>query len=828
MNFDFDREIVPTMVYITFFLLFVIGICLICKRIRRRKKQEISQELESIAQLRYSPSLCKNTTPVPSPITTPIPTSKPDSKQIISITAPPITNTPTKQIEECDTKIKYTGEFRNRRDCPGNEIKEVLASFEGCKEKCNIDTNCKGFSHNHALLRKAENTASGWDVDKCILRTKSCKNSKVSSDEYDRDNLIQGWSFYTKEETTDCHTITVSQQPQTIKGASCITRSDLQSCTDGTLDPSGNTCQWFGIENQEICRVYSESTSLSSHLPPGIRHQFDDAINQASGISNPTITSSDTTERNPQTNGGNQIITLKSTSRENSQTTGGNPTTTFKASRSITTSRDTTGKNSESASKAQGTPPTTKAQGAQPTTKAQGAQPTTKAQGAPPTTKVQGAPPTTKVQGAPPTTKVQGVSSQENLQKHYDSQSGTHIISIFNPTTNNIEAGNYEEGSMKNKKIPFINIEALDKKFNNEKNERVTVLMGFHRGLDSSNMIQWWDSLQFLYKSDRMPYAKKFLENNNNRLFCFWVSFNINGSDRIMATEIDVAFVVKLAEQAGSYLSKQTPESAPDQENFFIKERTFNPTNNGNVRSEKIKDYLMEISIKMYPKVSDADKFLYLWWGHGSSNYSPMIGGKLLKTDSVIWLEDLVKKRGGRKLDILDTSQSCSDARPNILAFQSKFFKHILGSSLLRGNPSPSHCKPSEWNIGTVEPLTPFYYFYSNPKFIFINRDQDFCKNYIKLQMSTFLVYGTRLYFNKENCSIKNENIHYINGTELENYTVNFNDVKNTWLKKNTSASISKPYRQKAIEFIKDTAITVTWNSKTQTPMTELINLYNE
>ena len=819
MNFDFDREIVPTMVYITFFLLFVIGICLICKRIRRRKKQEISQELESIAQLRYSPSLCKNTTPVPSPITTPIPTSKPDSKQIISITAPPITNTPTKQIEECDTKIKYTGEFRNRRDCPGNEIKEVLASFEGCKEKCNIDTNCKGFSHNHALLRKAENTASGWDVDKCILRTKSCKNSKVSSDEYDRDNLIQGWSFYTKEETTDCHTITVSQQPQTIKGASCITRSDLQSCTDGTLDPSGNTCQWFGIENQEICRVYSESTSLSSHLPPGIRHQFDDAINQASGISNPTITSSDTTERNPQTNGGNQIITLKSTSRENSQTTGGNPTTTFKASRSITTSRDTTGKNSESASKAQGTPPTTKAQGAQPTTKAQGA---------PPTTKVQGAPPTTKVQGAPPTTKVQGVSSQENLQKHYDSQSGTHIISIFNPTTNNIEAGNYEEGSMKNKKIPFINIEALDKKFNNEKNERVTVLMGFHRGLDSSNMIQWWDSLQFLYKSDRMPYAKKFLENNNNRLFCFWVSFNINGSDRIMATEIDVAFVVKLAEQAGSYLSKQTPESAPDQENFFIKERTFNPTNNGNVRSEKIKDYLMEISIKMYPKVSDADKFLYLWWGHGSSNYSPMIGGKLLKTDSVIWLEDLVKKRGGRKLDILDTSQSCSDARPNILAFQSKFFKHILGSSLLRGNPSPSHCKPSEWNIGTVEPLTPFYYFYSNPKFIFINRDQDFCKNYIKLQMSTFLVYGTRLYFNKENCSIKNENIHYINGTELENYTVNFNDVKNTWLKKNTSASISKPYRQKAIEFIKDTAITVTWNSKTQTPMTELINLYNE
>ena len=92
--------------------------------------------------------------------------------------------------------------------------------------------------------------------------------------------------------------------------------------------------------------------------------------------------------------------------------------------------------------------------------------------------------------------------------------------------------------------------------------------------------------------------------------------------------------------------------------------------------------------------------------------------------------------------------------------------------------------------------------------------------------MSTFLVYGTRLYFNKENCSIKNENIHYINGTELENYTVNFNDVKNTWLKKNTSASISKPYRQKAIEFIKDTAITVTWNSKT--PMTELINLYNE
>ena len=102
MNFDFDREIVPTMVYITFFLLFVIGICLICKRIRRRKKQEISQELESIAQLRYSPSLCKNTTPVPSPITTPIPTSKPDSKQIISITAPPITNTPTKQIEECD------------------------------------------------------------------------------------------------------------------------------------------------------------------------------------------------------------------------------------------------------------------------------------------------------------------------------------------------------------------------------------------------------------------------------------------------------------------------------------------------------------------------------------------------------------------------------------------------------------------------------------------------------------------------------------------------------------------------------------------------------
>ena len=278
MNFDFDREIVPTMVYLTFFLLFVIGICLICKRIRRIKKQELSRELESIAQQRYSTSSCNSTTKAPSPTTTPPPTTTPAPKQIISITAPPITNIPTKQIEECDTKIIYTGSFRNGRDCPGNEIKEVLASFEGCKEKCNIDTNCKGFSHNHGLLRKAEGSTFSQDVDKCVLKTKSCENSTVASDNYDRDNLIQGWSFYTKEETTDCRTINVSQQPQTIKGPSCSSRTDLQSCTDGRLDPSGNICQWFGIENQEICRVYSESNSLSSHLPPGIRAQFDDAL----------------------------------------------------------------------------------------------------------------------------------------------------------------------------------------------------------------------------------------------------------------------------------------------------------------------------------------------------------------------------------------------------------------------------------------------------------------------------------------------------------------------------------------------------------------------
>ena len=138
MNFDLDKEIVPIIVYITFFLLFIIALCLICKKIRGRKKADHDQELNDIVQQRFSQSLSKKTTPSP---TTKSPTS--------------------------------------------------------------------------------------------------------------------------------------------------------------TLEP--------------------KDPSLSSHVPPGIGPQFDDATNQSSGIDNPTITSSDTTGGNP------------STTRENSQTTGGNPPTTLRS-----------------------------------------------------------------------------------------------------------------------------------------------------------------------------------------------------------------------------------------------------------------------------------------------------------------------------------------------------------------------------------------------------------------------------------------------------------------------------------------------------------------
>ena len=65
MNFDLDKEIVPIIVYITFFLLFIIALCLICKKIRDRKKTNHDQELHDIIQQRYSQSLSKKTTASP-------------------------------------------------------------------------------------------------------------------------------------------------------------------------------------------------------------------------------------------------------------------------------------------------------------------------------------------------------------------------------------------------------------------------------------------------------------------------------------------------------------------------------------------------------------------------------------------------------------------------------------------------------------------------------------------------------------------------------------------------------------------------------------------